>query len=87
MPFEMLRKQLAKCRLISYNKINKCQKSGRSRIMLNAIKNRRSIRKYQNRPVERQRSAQVLQAGMFAPSSKHRPPWRFIVASGAAKAW
>ena len=53
--------------------------------MLNDIKNRRSIRKYQNRPVERQLIEQVLQAGILAPSSKNRQPWRFIVVSGAAK--
>lgn len=54
--------------------------------MFEAICRRRSIRKYQDKPVERQLIEQVLQAGILAPSSKNRQPWRFIVVSGAAKA-
>lgn len=53
--------------------------------MLNAVKNRRSIRKYQNKPVERELIEQILQAGILAPSSKNRQPWRFIVVTGRAK--
>lgn len=54
--------------------------------MLNAIQNRRSIRKYQSKPVPRELVEQVLQAGILAPSSKNRQPWRFIVCTGPAKA-
>lgn len=53
--------------------------------MLNAISNRRSIRKYKNTPVEKQKIKEILQAGMLAPSSKNRQPWHFTVVSGAAK--
>lgn len=53
--------------------------------MLNAIQNRRSIRKYQSRPVPQKLIEQVLQAGSLAPSSKNRQPWRFIVYTGPAK--
>lgn len=53
--------------------------------MLNAIQNRRSIRKYQSRPVPKTLLEQVLQAGRLAPSSKNRQPWRFIVYTGPAK--
>ena len=54
--------------------------------MLNAIQNRRSIRKYQSKLVPRELVEQVLQAGILAPSSKNRQPWRFIVCTGPAKA-
>ena len=53
--------------------------------MLEVIKNRRSIRKYKNAPVSREQISEILHAGMLAPSSKNRQPWRFIVAAGAAK--
>lgn len=50
-----------------------------------AISGRRSIRKYKNTPVKRELIEQVLQAGLYAPSSKNRQPWRFTVTSGKAK--
>lgn len=53
--------------------------------MLSAISNRRSIRKYQNKPVPKQLLQQILQAGRMAPSSKNRQPWKFIVVTGKAK--
>lgn len=53
--------------------------------MLEAIKNRRSIRKYKNTPVSKEQISEILQAGMLAPSSKNRQPWRFIVTTGASK--
>ncbi|EOS57456.1 nitroreductase family protein [Anaerotruncus sp. G3(2012)] len=54
--------------------------------MLPAITDRRSIRKYRDTPVKRQMVEEILRAGMLAPSSKNRQPWRFIVAEGRAKA-
>lgn len=53
--------------------------------MLAAIENRRSIRSYQDRPISREIIEEVLRAGMLAPSSKNRQPWKFIVVSSAAK--
>lgn len=53
--------------------------------MIDAIKNRRSIRSYQNTPVEKELIDQILQAGILAPSGKNRQPWKFIVATGNAK--
>ncbi len=49
------------------------------------VKTRRSIRKYKDVPVSKELIERVLQAGMAAPSSKNRQPWRFIVVSGQAK--
>ena len=54
--------------------------------MLPAITDRRSIRKYRDTPVKRQVVEEILLAGMLAPSSKNRQPWRFIVAEGRAQA-
>lgn len=53
---------------------------------MEAISNRRSIRKYLDKPVPKEMVEAILQAGMLAPSSKNRQPWRFIVVSGEAKA-
>lgn len=50
------------------------------------IQNRRSIRKYRNLPVSRQLVEEVIRAGILAPSSKNRQPWKFIVVTGREKA-
>ena len=54
--------------------------------MIEEIKNRRSIRKYKNEVVDKEVIVQILQAGMLAPSSKNRQPWKFVVATESAKA-
>lgn len=53
--------------------------------MLPVIQNRRSIRKFLDKPIPREVLEEILQAGALAPSASNRQPWRFIVASGAAK--
>lgn len=53
--------------------------------MLKAISERRSIRRFQNTPVPVETINTILQAGMLAPSSKNRQPWKFIVVSGQSK--
>ncbi|MBS6196127.1 MAG: nitroreductase family protein [Clostridiales bacterium] len=54
--------------------------------MLDAIKNRRSIRKYKPESIPQPVIEAIIQAGMLAPSSKNRQPWKFVVAEGDAKA-
>ena len=54
--------------------------------MIEEILNRRSIRTFQTTPVSSEFVEQVLQAGILAPSSKNRQPWRFVVATGKSKA-
>ncbi len=44
-----------------------------------AIKARRSIRRYQDRGVEEEKLNQVLEAGRLAPSAKNMQEWKFIV--------
>jgi len=44
-----------------------------------AIKERRSIRKYLPKEVEREKLLRVLEAGRLAPSARNRQEWRFAV--------
>ena len=48
-----------------------------------AIRTRRSIRRYQNKPIEEEKLQQILEAGRLAPSSANRQEWRFVVARDA----
>ena len=47
--------------------------------VINAIKQRRSIRKYQPRPVPPEMIREILDAAKYAPSAHNAQPWRFIV--------
>ena len=44
-----------------------------------AIVNRRSIRKFQDREVDDKIIREILEYAMFAPSAKDEQPWHFIV--------
>ena len=54
--------------------------------MIQAIRDRRSIRTFLDIPVERQDIEDILQSAVLAPSSKNRQPWKFVVVQGEAKA-
>lgn len=54
--------------------------------MISAIYDRRSIRKFSDRPVSREDILDIIQSGAKAPSSKNRQPWKYIVVQGDAKA-
>jgi len=43
------------------------------------IKKRRSIRKYKDTPVPKEKILKILEAARIAPSASHRQPWHFIV--------
>lgn len=43
------------------------------------LRSRRSVRKYQHRPVDREMLEQILEAARWAPSPHGRQPWRFVV--------
>ena len=43
------------------------------------LQSRRSVRKYQDRPVSREMIEQVLESARWAPSPHGRQPWRFVV--------
>ncbi len=43
------------------------------------LQSRRSVRKYQSRPVSRELIEQLIEAARWAPSPHGRQPWRFVV--------
>jgi len=43
------------------------------------IEQRRSIRKFKDRPIEREKIDQLIQAALRSPSSRNFNPWRFVV--------
>jgi nitroreductase len=43
------------------------------------IKKRRSVRKYKDTPVSKDKILKILEAARIAPSAGHRQPWHFIV--------
>ena len=53
--------------------------------MIREIHERRSIRRFQNRPVDKSDVIEILQSAIKAPSSKNRQPWRYIVVQNDAK--
>lgn len=48
-------------------------------MVMNAIQNRKSVRKYSNKPIEEKVLNQILEAGRLAPSWVNVQPWKFIV--------
>lgn len=52
--------------------------------LMQAIRARRSIRSYLDRPVEEEKLLAVLEAGRLAPSARNMQDWRFIVVSDPA---
>lgn len=54
--------------------------------MISAIYNRRSIRKFLDKPIPQEDIMDIIQSGVKAPSSKNRQPWKYIVIQGNAKA-
>lgn len=53
--------------------------------MISAIYDRRSIRKFLDRPISQQDITEIIESGIKAPSSKNRQPWKYIVIQGKAK--
>lgn len=49
------------------------------------IFHRISVRKYQDRPVEKEKIVQILRAGMQAPSACNQQPWEFYVVTDKEK--
>lgn len=49
------------------------------------ILQRRSIREFQDQPVEDEKIIAILQAAMAAPSASNRQPWHFVVVTNEEK--
>lgn len=52
---------------------------------MDCIKERRSIRKYKPRLLDRKIIDEIIMAGISAPSAKNRQPWKYLVYSGKSK--
>ena len=46
---------------------------------IEAIETRRSIRKYNDKKIDKEILEEILKAGMYAPSAYNEQPWQFIV--------
>ena len=46
-----------------------------------AIKTRRSIRRFKNKEVTPELLEEIIEAGMYAPSARNEQPWHFMVIS------
>ncbi|MDV0447214.1 Albonoursin synthase [Methanosarcinaceae archaeon Ag5] len=46
---------------------------------MTALYTRRSVRKYQNKPVPMNLIEEAVKAAMFAPSARNQQPWDFII--------
>ena len=49
-----------------------------------AIRNRRSIRKFADKPIEKEQLAKILDAARWAPTAGNQLRWRFIVVTSPA---
>ena len=49
-----------------------------------AIRQRRSVRRYENRPIEEAKLLRVLEAARLAPSARNVQEWHFVVVRDAA---
>jgi nitroreductase len=47
--------------------------------MLDAIKNRRSIRRFKKQAVDEKFVKEIIEAGTWAPSGLNNQPWKFVV--------
>ena len=47
--------------------------------MLKEIENRRSVRKYLNKKVEKEKLVQLLESARLAPSGSNTQPWTFLI--------
>lgn len=52
---------------------------------MNSIFHRISVRKYQDKPVEKEKIEQILRAAMQAPSATNQQPWEFYVVTDKEK--
>ena len=53
--------------------------------LMDLIRSRRSIRKYSDRPVEKEKIINMVEAARLAPSASNGQPWRFFAVSSREK--
>lgn len=47
--------------------------------IIEEIENRRSIREYSPKPVEKEKLARILEAGRLAPTARNQQDWRIVI--------
>ena len=52
--------------------------------VLEAIKNRRSVLRFETTPIEEEKIQAIVEAGQWAPSWLNKQPWKFIVVTDPA---
>jgi len=53
-------------------------------MFMSLIRNRRSVRRYTSRPVEKEKIDALVETALRAPSSRSVNPWEFIVVTDKA---
>ncbi|MCK5780263.1 MAG: nitroreductase family protein [Psychrilyobacter sp.] len=48
-------------------------------LVIETIKSRRSIRKYETKKIEQEKIEAIVEAGLYAPSGHNKQPWHFTV--------
>ncbi len=52
--------------------------------VMDAIRTRRSIRAYKDKPIENEKLSAVLEAGRLAPSARNQQEWKYVVVKDKA---
>lgn len=65
--------------MTTHSDIRRATLPGRADDLATLLRSRRSVRKYQARPVSREQIEQIVEAARWAPSPHGRQPWRFVV--------
>ena len=47
--------------------------------IIKAIRERRSVRNFEEKDVDKELLEKIIQAGKYAPSAQNKQPWKFIV--------
>jgi coenzyme F420-0:L-glutamate ligase/coenzyme F420-1:gamma-L-glutamate ligase len=59
--------------------VNCKEKNLSSKQLLNLMKSRRSIRRFEERPIPHETLLRLLEAACWGPSAHNRQPWRFVI--------
>ena len=47
--------------------------------LMEGILSRRSVRKYEDKPISKEILERIIKAGQYAPSAHNTQPWEFLV--------
>ena len=47
--------------------------------LIEGLLTRRSVRKYQDKPIERETMMEIIKAAQYSPTAHNRQPWEFLV--------